>query len=118
MSRFWSIPGMSPSGGEGKMGGRKSTTPSPPTKEQLQARYGDYYKNRGDQMTSAFADVGDQVKIRGDNAVVRHVEKNSDGSQDLTVQRSSQVGSGTYKVSIASDNHRTQYVSKIKPTHD
>lgn len=100
------------------MNSGKAYTPPPPTKEQLEARYSSYYKNRGDQMTSAFADVGDKVKFRGDSAVVRHVERNQDGSQDLTVQRSSQIGSGSYKVRVESDKNRTQFVSSVKPTHD
>jgi len=98
-----------------------SSRPSPvpePSREQLQQRYSGYYKNRGDVSSAPFADVGDQFKLHGDNAIVRHVEKNHDGSQDLTVQRSVRGNSGTYKVTVKPDAQRTQVVTKVKRSFD
>lgn len=114
MSKFISVGGMRPSGGEGEMNSRKAAPMPEPTEEQLKARFGEYYKSRGDTMTSAFADVGDQFKFRGDNAIVRHVEKEHDGSQSLTVQRSTQGDSGTYVVKVQPDNQRSQVVTEVK----
>lgn len=118
MGKFFSVPGMPPSGGEGQMGSRPPTPVPEPTREQLEARYGQYYKDRGDVLTSSFAEAGDDFKLHGDDAIVRHVEKNSDGSQELTVQRSVRGNSGTYQVKVKPDNNRSQVVTEVKRSFD
>lgn len=118
MGKFFSIGGMSPSGGEGNMGGSKSYNPKLPSMEQLKARHPEFYKNRSEVSTASFADVGDRFKLHGDEAKVLHVERNSDGSQELTVQRSAQGNSGTYKIGISPDKGRRQQISKIKRSFD
>lgn len=119
MSKFFSVPGMAPSGGEGNMGGRfKRMMTEMPTQEQVEARNPDYYKNRSDTLDSPFGQVGEKYKFRGDDAVIRHVEQNSDGTQDMTVQRSSRIDSGSYKLTVSKDAGRKQVISKVKRTFE
>ena len=86
--------------------------------EKLKQKYPSFYENRPDTLNSEFADPGDRVKIRGDEAEVKHVEQNTDGSQDVYLQRSSQLDSGTYKMRVEQGKDRKQYVGELKRTFD
>lgn len=118
MSKFFSISGMGPSGGEGEMGGSRwrrqgETVPT----ETLEKRWPDYYKNRPDAPTS-FAEVGDLYKFQGENAKVLHEAHNADGSTEVTVQKSAKGNSGTYKLKTEAAPGRKRVVTNVKRTFE
>lgn len=116
MGRFYSIPGMSPSGGEGEMS-RFSRQGEEVPLEKLHARYPEFYKSRPEYPRS-FAEVGDRFKFHGDEAKVLHQESNRDGSIDVTVQRSVRGNSGTYLLKATPDKNRKLVVSDVKRTFE
>lgn len=118
MGKFFSIPHMPPSGGEGAMGHRGQQKVPMPTLDQMKSRHSEYYANKDKPLTSEFADVGDRFRVGGDVAEVQHVEKNSDGSQDVTVQRSARGNSGTYVAKVVPGEGRRQDIASLKRTFD
>lgn len=105
MGKFFSIPGVS-------LGKSSGSVP----RELLEQRYPNFYKNRPERPQN-FAAPGDRYKFNGDEAQVLHQEKNSDGSIDVTIQRSAQGNSGTYVARVVPDGNRLT-VSDTKRTFD
>jgi hypothetical protein len=108
---------MPPSGGEGKMGGSRFASGEHVSQEQLQRKNPEFFKNRPDAPMS-FAAPGDDFKLGGDAAVVLHEEKNSDGTTDVTVQRSVRGNSGTYIAKTEPAAGRKRVVTKVKRSFD
>ena len=119
MPKFYSIPGLAPSGGEGKMGGRHSA-PKAPTREDLQRQYPKFMEKLAgrEDLGGNFANPGDHFDLHGDRAVVEHVEHNGGGEQDLIVRRETNLGSGTYRVKVKETGDQSQTVTDVRLTHD
>lgn len=119
MSKFYSIGGMSPTGGEGEQGVTKSDGPQEIADlvhgwygEEVAAnpRVQEFLKARGDTSHDVITEVGEKFhyKREGVGGVVLHEEKDSHtGRIEQTVQVSSQTDSGTRKLTWEPSGPRT-----------
>jgi hypothetical protein len=97
---FYSIGGMAPSGGEGKMNARASPPASHRSRDELAAdpRYSEYFDavNANPDLLVQETGVEGFHKFRGDAALVHAEERDGRGVITQEIQRSDPNGSGTY----------------------
>lgn len=124
MSRFFSIGGMSPSGGEGEMGGAGQRRPLAPlrshdelAKDPRFSEYFDAVDANPDLLVQETGIEGFQ-KFRGDAALVRHEERDGRGVITQEVQRSDPTGSGTYHVKYEQTGKGRVTLTEAKRVHE
>lgn len=121
VARFISIPGLAPSGGEGRM--NSAGTSGPPARERLgqDPRYREFFEERDrrrreepDTFASGFT-PGDRELFRGQEVTVEHVEKLRPGTERLYMRGDT---TGTYVADWQKVDHGEAVISEAKRIHE
>jgi len=121
MARFYSIPGLGPSGGEGRMGSRGVEGPSRTEALRQSPQFREFYEERDrrrreepDAFASGFT-PGDRELFRGQEVTVEHVETLRPGVERLHMRGDT---TGTYVADWEKVDHGTAIITDAKRSHE
>jgi hypothetical protein len=123
MTRFFSIGGMSPSGGEGGMGQRGGESYSQARETVRQdPRYAEFFADRDrrereqpDHFASGFT-PGDRERFGGEAATVEHVEFDQHSGKERLYMRGDKTG--TFIADWQKTDANTAVLQRAKRTHE
>jgi hypothetical protein len=115
------VPGLPPSGGEGRMGSRGVSGPSASESLRQDQRYREFYEARDkrrhddpDSFSSGFTD-GDRETFRGQEVTVEHVEKLRPGVERLYLRGDT---TGTFVSDFEKTSHGEAVISNAKRSRE